>query len=366
MKDEKLQQAVQAQKEALLENLFSLLRINSERSTAEPGAPYGPGPKRALETALAIAGKLGFETEMVADQVGIAKYIPAGWAGDGEEDYIAIVGHLDVVPAEGNWSHPPYEPQIRQRRIYARGVLDNKGPLLAALFALHAVKQAEIQLTRPVWILFGTNEETGMEDMAAYLKVKRPPKAGFTPDCKFPVVYAERGRAAFRLRFEDELAASRFKDHYATLEDLRLSRTNPVYGSLQLQIRQENASLEYVFRYPFGMKSTEIERQLKERLPDETILEQLSDWPPVRHDPHGHLCRILAEVYEDVTGQDGSPVTTSGGTYALRLPGIVPFGPSFPGQRDIAHRPDEWMDIEDLMRCLEIFALAIVRLAGAE
>ena len=68
--------------------------------------------------------------------------------------------------------------------------------------------------------------------------------------------------------------------------------------------------------------------------------------------------RSLQKAYEEVTGKDGTPVTTTGGTYAKLMPNIVPFGPSFPGQKGIAHLPNEWMKIEDIIANAKIYALS--------
>ena len=63
---------------------------------------------------------------------------------------------------------------------------------------------------------------------------------------------------------------------------------------------------------------------------------------------------------------DGTPVTTTGGTYAKIMPNIVPFGPSFPGQKGIGLNPNDWMDRSDLILNEKIYALSIVRLANGE
>ena len=110
------------------------------------------------------------------------------------------MGHLDVVPVGEGWNHPPFSAyEDENGRIFARGILDNKGPTLSCLYALYAIKELKIQLKRPVYILFGTNEETGFEDLTHFLKVRKPPIMGWTPDCKYPVVYAERGRSTYRV-----------------------------------------------------------------------------------------------------------------------------------------------------------------------
>ena len=71
----------------------------------------------------------------------------------------------------------------------------------------------------------------------------------------------------------------------------------------------------------------------------------------------------LRYTYEQVTGKDGSPVTTTGGTYAKLMPNIVPFGPSFPGQKGIGHQPNEWMAESDILTNAKIYALSLYYLA---
>ncbi|WP_297941587.1 Sapep family Mn(2+)-dependent dipeptidase [uncultured Faecalibaculum sp.] len=351
-------------KTEMLEGLFGILSINSERGEPVKGAPYGPGPKKALDKTLKLAESLGFATETVLDQAGIAKYEPEGTAG---EPYIGVVGHLDVVPAEGNWTTPPYEPQIRNNRIHARGALDNKGPVISCLYALKAIKDSGIRLKRPVWIIFGTNEETGMEDIPAYLSVKEPPVAGFTPDCKYPVVYAERGRSLYELQFAGEEQAAAWHEAHPDEASLKLDIRDPEFGILQLRNwKQDGNTLTFAASYPPATNAQKILDILRESLPEDTQAKLVSDWKPVFFKKEGPLCASLQWAYETVTGFDGTPVTTTGGTYAKRLPNIVPFGPSFPGQKGIAHLPDEWMDVDDLVANMKIYALAMADLATRE
>lgn len=354
----------QAQKQPLLTGLFEILSINSERGEAEADAPYGPGPRKALEETMKLAESLGFSTETVLDQVGIAKYEPEGTEG---KPYIGVVGHLDVVCAEGEWTTPPYEPAIRDNRIYARGALDNKGPVLSCLYALKAIRDSGMKLNRPVWIIFGTSEETGMEDIPAYLTVKEPPVAGFTPDCKYPVVYAERGRSVYELTFADEAQAAAWCEAHPDEASLKLDIRDPEFGILQLRNRKQNGNtVTFAASYPPATDAECILAILEESLPEGAGTALVSDWKPVFFKKDGPLCASLQWAYETVTGLDGTPVTTTGGTYAKRMPNIVPFGPSFPGQKGIAHLPDEWMDVDDLMKNLEIYTLAIADLATRE
>ena len=103
------------------------------------------------------------------------------------------MGHIDVVPEGEGWSAPPYSATIQDGKIYGRGALDDKGPSLTALFAMKAIKDANIPLNMRVRLILGTDEESGWADMDYYLKREEVPEIGFAPDAEFPVIHAEKG-----------------------------------------------------------------------------------------------------------------------------------------------------------------------------
>jgi succinyl-diaminopimelate desuccinylase len=173
-------------KDELIQALCTNLRIPSDAQPPEPGKPNGPGVAKALEHALRVANQLGFQTKNLDGHAGYAQY------GSGDE-MIAVLGHLDVVPAGEGWTHPPYAGIIDNDKIYGRGTVDDKGPMFAALFALKAIKDSGLPLSRRVRIIFGTSEETGSADMDYYRVHEELPVAGFTPDAEFPVIHAEKG-----------------------------------------------------------------------------------------------------------------------------------------------------------------------------
>ncbi|PPK49193.1 succinyl-diaminopimelate desuccinylase [Clostridium algidicarnis DSM 15099] len=177
-------------KEELIQSTRDILMIKSVEGEPTKNAPLGKGVSEALDKALDICDKLGFKTVNMDGYVGYAEY------GEGEE-YIGILGHLDVVPEGDGWKYPPYAAEIHDGKIYARGALDDKGPIMAALYGLKAVKESNLSLTKKVRIIFGTNEETGSKDMDYYMKYEKPPIAGFTPDAEYPIIYAEKGATIF-------------------------------------------------------------------------------------------------------------------------------------------------------------------------
>lgn len=181
---------IENMKDELVKATQEVLKINSVQGAPKEGMPFGEGVSEALNCALDIAGKLGFNTVNMDGYIGYAEY------GEGE-DYIGVLGHLDVVPEGNGWLYPPYAAEIHDGKIYARGSLDDKGPIMAALFGLKAIKDLQLSLSQKVRIIFGTNEETGSKEIGYYLKKEKPPVSGFTPDGSYPIIYAEKGISIF-------------------------------------------------------------------------------------------------------------------------------------------------------------------------
>lgn len=177
-------------REQLIEAVQEVIRVKSVEENAKPGMPFGEGPANALETALEIARNLGFKIVNLDNYVGYAEY------GTGDE-YVAALGHLDVVPEGDGWKYPPYAAEIHEGKIYGRGTTDDKGPIMSALFALKAIVDAKLILSKKVRIIFGTNEESGSKELKYYLEREKPPIAGFTPDAEYPIINGEKGITIF-------------------------------------------------------------------------------------------------------------------------------------------------------------------------
>ena len=370
--EEKLLQKVDEISNQMIDGIKSIVQIDSVKAAPQPGKPFGEGVVNALDATLALAKSLGFETENVDNVVGIAKY------GEGS-DYVGIVGHLDVVPVGDGWDHPPFSAYENEAgRIFGRGILDNKGPVLSCLYALYAIKELQIKLKHPVWVLFGTDEESGFADMEHYLKVRKAPIMGWTPDCKYPVVYAERGRCVYRVEaeYKDQAIFNEFINEYLLTSDdhankLGLDIHDEEFGIMQLRGKklvdvENKLAFDFTLSYPASISNDEIKAQILTKLPSELTLTCTANMDPVRFEKDCFLCRTLKDTYEKVTGMDGTPVTTTGGTYAKLVPNIVPFGPSFPGQKGIGHNPNEWMDRKDLITNAKIYALSILRVAQGD
>lgn len=173
-------------------DLKSILSVKTVKGASDKENPFGTDITEGLNCILDIANSYGFNTVNLDNYIGYAEY------GEGNE-YVGVLGHIDVVPEGNGWNTNPFEPVIKDGKIFARGSIDDKGPIMAALYGLKRLKESNVNLSKKVRIIFGTNEESGTEDIDYYLKREKPPVYCFTPDGYFPIVTAEKGIFTFEL-----------------------------------------------------------------------------------------------------------------------------------------------------------------------
>ena len=356
----------------LFDGLKRMVAIPSIRGKEEPDAPFGRGPKQALEEVLKIATELGFHTKNIDDKIGYAEY------GENRADgaYYGVFGHVDVMPLGEGWNSPPLSLTLREGKLFGRGTLDNKGPILSNLYALYVLKENGVTFDRPVRIVFGTNEETGFGCVKHYLTKEIPPTFGWTPDCKWPVVYGERGRLKVRVSLPESRVVDLYDFANCKLlhtnhrgEELGIAYQDEDFGMMQLRgetfgIEENQHYVEWTMCYPASCTKSDLLNQITAQLPEKATLEVISHWAPVLYDKSSKYVQALQQVYTDVTKSDSIPVTTTGGTYAKIIPNIIAYGPSFPGQRDIAHLPNEWIGVKDLETDTIIYGLALLALSN--
>lgn len=184
--DQKLNAAVDALRGEVIETLAKWVRIPSEKLPPEPGAPFGRPIREMLTTALGDAKALGMRTRDFDGYIGDAEI------GQGDET-MGILVHLDVVPAGDGWQTDPFGADIIDGKLYGRGTQDDKGPAVASLYAMKAVLNAGIPLTRKVRLILGCDEESGWDDIAHYQQHEKMPDFGFSPDADYPIINTEKG-----------------------------------------------------------------------------------------------------------------------------------------------------------------------------
>jgi succinyl-diaminopimelate desuccinylase len=462
---------VHNRKDSLLEDLQGLLQIKSvlDEENATEDAPFGKGVKEALTYMLTLGEKDGFVSKNVQNVAGHLLF------GEGTES-VGILCHVDVVPEGDGWTSDPYKAEIRDGKIFARGALDDKGPTMAAYYAMKIVKDLHLPLTKEVRMIIGTDEESDWRCVDTYFQYESMPTIGFAPDADFPIIFAEKGisdfdivqkfsktvsdtgevkilsfasgrrynmvpdfaRAVLEVKEGEQTEVIQRYQNYLKLENLPgrylvdngdlvlelegvsahgLEPNNGVNAGLklanflvELEIDEKAAHyfqfvrnffvndsrgkklgidyedemtgeltlnvgiLEYYFdkggkigqtvRYPVTNDMDKSKEKLTELLTEHGFcLENFTDSKPHYVEKDSELIQTLSGVYEEQTGDKANLLSIGGGTYARSLEKGVAFGPLFPGREDIAHKKDEYMYLEDLMKATAIYAQAIYELA---
>ena len=180
--------------DALVASTQDILRFDSSMKEATDGCPFGKETADCLQFFLDLAENMGFETHNYDNYIGEVVF--------GKGKPFAILAHLDVVPAGSGWNYPPFGAVINDdlssggvsgTKIWGRGAMDDKGPAMACLYALKALKDNGFMPARTIKLIVGCNEESGWKCIEHYNQVAEMPEEGFTPDANFPVIYAEKG-----------------------------------------------------------------------------------------------------------------------------------------------------------------------------
>lgn len=235
---EQIQEWLAAHKEEMLADLAELIAVPSVMGESAPDAPFGTEPARALRLMLDKCEGYGFQTENVDNYAGHIDL-------NETEPQLGILAHLDVVPAGEGWQHDPfamtYEPETG--KLIGRGTSDDKGPAVAALYAMRAVRELGVPLTHGVRLIVGTDEENGSADLAYYQQKKQLPPMVFTPDGDYPVITLEKGMIRLELtaNFTDGLSAIRSMDAGAAVNAVPACAEAVLQNGERLTITGTNA-----------------------------------------------------------------------------------------------------------------------------
>lgn len=451
---------IREDRESLIRDIMELVSIDSVEGEPKEGMPFGEGPAKALQCFLDLAEEAGLRTENFDNYAGHADY------GEGKE-VVGILGHVDVVPCGEGWICDPFQPQIKDGKIYGRGVLDNKGPMLVCLHAVKILKEMGIPLRKKIRLIVGANEETDWKCMDYYFGEKKitPPQISFTPDAEFPLNHAEKGVFQYQLvadlkekieisggnaynsvaesasallpagseetvreRMPKWEEATRCKISCQTEENgVRLSvrgfaahaaspakGINAVSGLMYMiaDLGREGELLEiarwYMKYIGFDLQgkglgidlSDEISGTLsfnvgKAEVLDRKLILSIDNRVPVTYkckevqdlleknlegsrfrfeNPQiteaiyvpkdSFLVTTLMDVYREVTkDHDAEPQVDGACSYARALENCVAFGAILPGQPDLMHQKNEYLELDKLDLWMKIYLEAIYRLA---
>lgn len=442
----KIKNIVNENSKDMIESIKAAVRINSvmDENTATESMPFGKGVDEALRKTLEIAESLGFKTVYKDGYYGYAE------VGEGEE-LIGILGHIDVVPIgdESKWKFPPFSATEEDGYIYGRGTQDDKGPTIAAMYAVKALLDAGVKFGKRVRFIIGGDEENLWRCIAKYTENgEEIPSMGFTPDSSFPVTNAEKSLVQFYLRGKgskdlslnisgalnavpgvanytgeladklaeklDELKFEYEKDResitvigkrvhaasadkgvnaierlckalyeigvkddvvrfVAELSDSVGSKILPncvddVSGTLTLNlgeliINEKESKIGFDSRVPVKFTIEDLENAVKENAANYGLeFEEFDRLKSLYVPADSELIKTLVSVYEQETGLEGTPKSSGGATYAKALDNCVAFGAMFPFDEKTEHQENERVNIKNMIKATEIYALSVYRL----
>lgn len=183
--NEVLNKYIDKMKDEIIKSTCEIINIPSVFDDNDgSNTPFGVNTVRALEYVLNLGASFGFRTKNINNKCGYIEF------GEGEK-LVGIIGHLDVVPADDTWNFEPFNATILDNKIYGRGAVDDKGPTIAALYAMKAVAD-NYTLNKRVRLILGLNEENDWKCIERYKETEELPTVSFSPDANFPCIYAEK------------------------------------------------------------------------------------------------------------------------------------------------------------------------------
>ncbi|NHM33107.1 dipeptidase PepV [Neobacillus terrae] len=246
---------VEKRKEELIKDTQKLLHIRSllDEENSLSDAPLGKGVKEALDFMLNLGEKDGFISKNVGNLAGHLEF------GQGKE-LLGILCHVDVVPEGDGWTSGPFDAEIRDGKIFARGALDDKGPTMAAYYAMKIVKELGLPLKKRVRMIVGTDEESNWRCVDHYFENEEMPTLGFAPDADFPIINAEKGISDFDLvQNKQNVPAEEARIEVLQFASGRRYNMVPDFATASLIVHQEQN--EVIQRFEDFMKQAGLEKQ---------------------------------------------------------------------------------------------------------
>ena len=340
-------------------------------------------------------------------------------AGSGNGPAIHLNGHFDVVPPGLGWTRDPFGAEIADGKLFGRGSCDMKAGLAAAVFAVEAIRRAGIKTMAPIEVSGTVDEESGGFAGVAWLAENRflsrertraviiPEPFGVDRICVghrgvywFEVIAQGRiahgsmpylginaieGMSHLLDLVRDELGPALFNrvttmpvvpdgSRHATININGIDGGQPVDGIPSPCVADRcRVVFDRRFLMEEGLERTRSEiaalvAKAQSRMPEVRFsIEDRLIFEPTRTPEDAPVVGALADAIAQVTGRQAALVA-SPGTYdhkhVARIAGVphcVAYGP---GQLDLAHQPDEYCSVDDIIAATKVLALAVMRLAS--
>ncbi len=461
---------IKEHKNEIIQKTQELIQIPSVISKSNNAKkPFGEQVNNALEYILELGKSLGFKTKNIDGYCGYIEF------GEGKE-LIGIIGHLDVVPVQDGWTYPPFSAKIADGNIYGRGAIDDKGPVIASLYAMKAVMENS-KVNKRIRLILGLNEENDWKCIEYYKKHEELPSVAFSPDADFPCIYAEKSILTSYLKMDYSKLMNEnicikeintygnainvvpkncsvilkinskkiaMKDFIKNIKKFIIEKSYEIdiykideneikltshgtpshsahpesginaishllvilyeifnYYKIELELLQffneyintqyygENLGINFEdetgkltlnvgdfslqknilqiglnIRIPVTIDVIEIGNSfLKHTAPYLNVDFDTIDYrPPLHISKENILVKTLCDIYNKETNSKLEPIAIGGATYARAFDNCISFGANFPGDKDMCHQTDEFINIDKLLLSCKIYAEAIIAL----
>ncbi len=410
-------QAVEAARDATIRLHQSFVRAASVTGAEGPMSAVAADAFRArgldVETWAATADEMRGYLEHVGEQPGYEGRlnVVGKRKGTGGGRSILLNAHIDTVPEgdHGLWSQPPYAAKLVDGRVYGRGSCDMKGGLTTHLAALAALDACGVRLKGDVTIAATVGEEDGgIGALSTVLRGYRADAALVTEPTELALVTACEGSLVFRLTITGRSAHAATRDEGVSA----LEKFLPIYDELMAFEQERNATLRHPLYDFFANKvpvnvgvvragnwastvpellDAEIrvgflpgeELESFKRLVADRIMAVASRDPWLREHPpvityfggqfipaetasDSPICDVLRRAHTGVTGRH---LTTEAATYGADMRHFIAFG-GMPcvmygaGDIKLAHAPDEYIEVEELLTAVKVIAVALAEWCG--
>ncbi|QUO33437.1 M20/M25/M40 family metallo-hydrolase [Faecalicatena sp. Marseille-Q4148] len=352
----------------IIENVCRLVGIPSVEEEGCTAYPYGAKCAEALDFCAELAKEKGLIVDNY-DYYGLEIRLQKEQSGK----RLLFAAHADVVPASEGNLYPPFQGIVDKGYIIGRGVVDDKAPLIALLYALAFLKEEELIPMNDIRLFVGSHEETDMEDLKYYLQRAGQPEFGIAADDDFPITNGEKSVLKFQLKGKetvDEVKELLQKD--STGEVFGLSVIDPVCGRSRCKVTEEidEMTKERILccdlRLPSSENLDEAEKKIRafaEKQGLEMTVLRLDQGYWISEEEE--IPSLLVELYHKLTTLEDRPYIMEGCTYARHFKQGCGFGAGqqgekkpFPEGHGSAHGPDEAQNIQVLLRALKLDILA--------
>lgn len=466
-----LDKFIENSKGEIVKKVQELIQIPSVyEDSNDPNKPFGENANKALEYILELGNSLGFRTKNIDGYCGYIEF------GEGKE-IVGIIGHLDVVPKGEGWTYPPFSGTIFDNKIYGRGSIDDKGPVIASLYAMKAVAD-NCKVHKRVRLILGLNEENDWKCINYYKEHAELPTIGFSPDADFPCIYAEKSILSCyismdyskfentvikikeincndnainvvpkfcstileidnnkiltedfinfikttidKYNFEIDIYKINNQEIKLTSHGIQAHAAHPnlgknaisqlmvilyeIFNNYNINIELFNFFYNYIgtqydgknlgidFEDESGkltlnvgklnLTNSTLEFGMNLRIPINTSLDTINNtfikhcksYPNLNYSnkrfqpslfipKDNYLVKTLCDIFNEATNSNLEPIAIGGATYARAFENCISFGANFPGNKDMCHQTDEFIDIDNLILASKIYAKAIYKLA---